>query len=189
MLPNINSLSQGITNNQNSYYYLWPYYPTRFDVTEKEQIFRQNIWSFKDGMVPSTFYKKIGEILKEIIDLNFEKNTEVYLCIIPASTSIKTSIRFFRFCNVAVENSNAKNGFDLIMNKTDREATHIVDPGGAVDVLKYITIKDVLNKQIILVDDVITRGRSYDQLSNALQKSGAKRIVGFFIGRTTHKLI
>ena len=187
MLPKIEPLKTGITNNLNSYYFIWPYYPKRFTVTPEEETYRNSIYAFKDGGGNPLFYEQIGKLVNKIIRLNFEENTEVYLCIIPASTTLKTIARFNKFCAEVVKKSNVINGYDLISNKLDRNPNHMIDGGGDADIIKYITRNDIRNKNIILVDDVITRGRSYDQISQELKKRGAKKIIGFFIGKTTHK--
>ena len=185
--PAIADLEAAETRAANPYYYILPYVPTRYHATEEEQTYRQIIWDFKNGTHSSKLVEFVAKSLKEIVKSNFGNSNDVYLCIIPASTAEKTKTRFSRFCDAVCKASDLKNGYDIIKNKIDREANHLIEGGGDGDIMKFIEIGDVKGKKIILLDDVTTRGRSYNKVTHALENAGAGKRIGFFIGKTTWK--
>lgn len=185
--PEIDSATSAITSKGYPYYYLWPYIPKRFAASEEEQHIRQIIYGFKDGRYHPTLLAYVMRIATEIQKKCFNSSNDVYLCIIPASTAEKTNNRFNKFCADMCTNSGLKNGYSLIGNKEDREAKHLAEDGGADNISKYLVIGDVKNKNIILLDDVITRGRSFNQTSDELKAAGATKIIGLFLGKTTWK--
>jgi predicted amidophosphoribosyltransferase len=165
------------------YYYLYKYYPVRFEVKKKYQKIRQLIWDFKDGigtkkvakkMIPMIYYLGAGDPL----------GPEFTLCIIPASTKEKTTMRFKRFCKVCCKDQMFSNGYNKIKNRKDRAARHLSDDRASDDIIKNLKFGDIEDQVVILFDDVYTTGASFVSIARKLKKRGAIDVIGLFLGKT-----
>jgi hypothetical protein len=169
--------------NALSYYYAKNKYPNVPDTINSERKF---VYDFKDG-VPNTNYKAAIRIGSAIIDrftpivLN-NKNT--VCCIIPASTIEATYRRFYNFCEKISNLLGCTNGYEFIKVTKNSEASHL--GGKARGDISNISISDsqIKDKTIYLFDDVITSGKTFVALANALREAGAKEVIGFFLAKT-----
>jgi ATP-dependent DNA helicase RecQ len=173
---------RGIKGNYNYTAYL-PYYPTKFEVSEDLQTIRKVIWNFKDGAVS----KEVAEMLanpfsQDTADCSPRNNW--WLCVIPASTLIKTQDRFQQFCEEFCRLTGFNNGYNLITNTDDREAKHLEENRNSVNILEHVAFRDIKGKNIVLFDDVYTTGKSFLNIANKLSQLGATQIKGLFLGKT-----
>ena len=162
------------------YYYFFEYLPKRYVATPHQQQIRNIVYAFKDGRLP-----KINSELVKVIEQLLEGNRSEYaLCCIPASTQNKTKIRFETLINNICSSLGIINGYDIISVKEDHEAQHLSGHTGTI-VTKLNFDQSIINgKTIILIDDVITRGKSFSQVASQLKKFGASKIIGIFIAKT-----
>lgn len=160
-----------------------PYYPTRFQVSDELQNFRQVVWDFKDGGIS----KEVAEILADAAsdDLSdCQPRNNWWLCVIPASTAFKTQTRFQEFCSEFCRLTGFNNGYHLITNTDDREAKHLEENRNAVNILEHMAFSDIRGKSIILFDDVYTTGKSFLNVASKLSQLGAAQVRGLFLGKT-----
>lgn len=160
-----------------------PYYPTRFQVSDELQNFRQVVWDFKDGDIS----KQVAEILADAAsdDLSdCQPRQNWWLCVIPASTSAKTQTRFQEFCSEFCRLTGFNNGYHLITNTDDREAKHLEENRNAVNILEHMAFSDIRGKNIILFDDIYTTGKSFLSVASKLSQLGAAQVRGLFLGKT-----
>lgn len=164
------------------YYYYFAYYPTRFTVSEELKKVRKIIWNFKDGKSSKEIASAFCEDLEH---LNLETPlTKWWLCVIPASTKEKTELRFKTFCEKYCELTKINNGYSLIINKADRNAVHLQEVRGSVNILDSIDFANVKGKSILLFDDIYTTGKSFLKVARRLKALGANDVIGLFLGKT-----
>ena len=107
-----------------------------------------------------------------------------HLSVIPASTQKRTEMRFSQFCKDVSQKTGIHNGYELISSIGEREAKHNAADRNQVILSDSIMIGDVMDKNIVLVDDVYTTGNSFRTVAQILRQGGAQRIVGLFLAKT-----
>jgi ComF family protein len=98
-------------------------------------------------------YNQSELIVKKIFEIDQGKNFGILL---DALTKIKQTPHQSALKNKSERLKNLKNCFDVLPQK-------------------------VQNRNIILIDDVITTGTTMNEASSALRKAGAKKVIGFSI--------
>ena len=161
--------------------YRYDYYPkTRYmDVDAEAESNRRAIWRFKDGAY------SIGEsIASDFLEGNFteEQMRNMVFCVIPASTQYKNEMRYKAMCSRIAEKFPVRNGFDVITISEDRENSREQKRSNTIANLSFSG--SVYGKDVILFDDITTRGTSFIQAANALKARGARSVYGLFIGKT-----
>ena len=161
------------------HYFFYYYYPTRFDdVTEFDWDVRYLIWDFKDGKKHDEVCKMLTTKLKRVYGEALDLLT--FVCI-PAYTR---EVHHKRYCSFMADVCNAtgmENGYDHITIKTEKDPAH----KGGTSVAEYAYDKEFFNgRQIILFDDVVTRGRSLAKMKMELEGVGAHIVAALSIGHT-----
>lgn len=182
-------MSQGYpikaTSGQTTYYAFLPYYPKRFTVSTELDSYRKVVYDFKNGKTGANVGQAMARMVNEgLKHFHPSMPNNWWLCIVPASTERKTQIRFSNFCTHFCKNTGFNNGYNLIYNTGDREAWHITNERR--DVLECIDFYNIYGKNILLFDDIMTTGRSFKKISEALLERGAHEVVGLFLGQTCH---
>ena len=164
----------------NNYQYLKEYLPVRYQANAQQLADRQTCYNFKDGYlndeVKSGFLNKIQEIT------NGEK-TGWAICFIPASTKSKTQIRYKKLAE-AIQASGYKVAIDAIYNEHDHEAGHLTGKtGNPIEGFGFNT-SGIAGKKIIVIDDIITRGKTFQMVAEKLMAMGATTVTGLFLAKT-----
>lgn len=161
--------------------YRYDYYPKNrypyVDATAEAN--RRAVWNFKDGA------SYIGvSILSDFLEGNYSESQRrtLTLCVIPASTEAKNITRYRSMCRQICEKYNLTNGFDFIKIVYDRNDSREQKSSNTIANLTFSN--NVIGKDIILFDDITTRGTSFVQVANELKKNGARSVYGVFIGKT-----
>ena len=164
----------------NNYHYLKDYLPVRYQANAQQLADRQTCYNFKDGNindeVKSGFLNKIQEIT------NGEK-TGWAICFIPASTKSKTQIRYKKLAE-AILASGYKVAIDAIYNEHDHEAGHLTGKTGNPIEGFGFNASDITGKKLIVIDDIITRGRTFQMVAEKLMAMGATTVTGLFLAKT-----
>lgn len=164
--------------------FLYNYKPMRIkEVTANDWNIRKLIWSFKDGkasdwcaeVVAMRLMKEYGEKMKSL----------VFACI-PASSAEKNEIRYKRFAEKVCQLTGCINGFQAINVSGQRLAIHETKEGKQLSNTQVISFDDAFfnGKEVVVFDDIITRGRSYARFACAIEAIGASVVGGIFLGRT-----
>lgn len=179
-------------------YSMYYYYPTTcdFEASQYDWDIRNMIWDFKANphkpMSIETIMRLHKDAVSEIVDdmekcLNhfFGEDTKyLTLVCVPSSQAVINQRRYEDFAQLMCSRTQMENGYSHIRVTADGEAKHM----GGTNVAKYeIDAEFFKGKNIILFDDVITSGRSMEQLRAKLQNVGANVIGGFSIGKTKHE--
>lgn len=164
------------------YFAVLNYYPTnKFrSLPEPFSSCRKELWNFKDGFSTEMWI----ELLISCIyysPLVLDKN--VIFCVIPASTKTKNIVRFQKISAEISSNFKWKNGFDAIKITEDRETLKGTSGVSKIFNLSYDQMK-IQGKNVILFDDVKTKGKSFSENADKLIELGAKSVKGIFIGET-----
>src|SRR5690606_32631830 len=108
------------------------------------------------------------------------------VAVIPASSKEKNERRYLNFCRKVSELTSLVNGFSAIQVSHDRIAYK-----GKVGVDKISNLVFDINlisgRTIYLVDDIITTGASFSQISSKLKGLGAYEVFGIFLAKTHHE--
>ena len=160
------------------------YLPTRYDADSNEWEIRRAVWNFKDGNCSTRILNMLESYVDRIVGSN---STDDYvICFIPASTRAKTQNRFGFVANALKSRTGVEATLDAITKPVDSEAGHIAgksnDPtAGFIFHPEYFR-----GKKVILIDDVITRGTTFNDTAAKLSRYGAKSVTGLFVAKTIH---
>ena len=112
--------------------------------------------------------------------------SDYVLCFIPASTQWKTQRRYADLARRLQEATGVTACFNAIYRTEDHEAGHLY--GGTVNPTEGVGFNSSCfrGKKVILIDDVITRGRTFCSTANSLLDRDASDVVGLFVAKTIH---
>lgn len=175
--------------------YLLNYYPTtcEFEATEDEWTDRWIVWNFKNtpGKTSETDHEKaLSEViprLRDRLQSTFGKDlSELTLVCIPASSMVKTQMRYESFSDRLCSVTGMTNGYPYLTVSGERGARHEgEDTSGNIT---YSIDGDFFNgRNILLFDDVMTRGDSLRAWKSKMENVGAYVIAAMTIGKTTHQ--
>lgn len=156
------------------------YLPKRYEATQEQEQNRQICYNFKDGYLSETVKNAFLDKIREITGNN---TTGWLICFIPASTSAKTERRFSKLAD-AIRSEGYDVELGTVYNKYDTEAGHISGKSSNPIEAFGFNAESVNGKNIILIDDIITRGTTFSQVSNKLSAFGAISVSGLFLART-----
>ena len=169
---------------RHNYSYLLEYIPVRYTGLSAKQLQdRKDVFNFKDGSTPASVKSGLLSKIRNIISNN---PSQWVVCFIPASTKAKT---YNRFSSLAIHFSREAGCdvyIDAIVNTVDTSAGHI--SGKSTNPTQYFKIncEYIKGKKVILIDDVITRGRTFDDTADKLIQMGAVGVEGLFVAKTIH---
>lgn len=103
---------------------------------------------------------------------------------IPASTHIKTIIRYKNLAAFIKKETGIACDIETIMPKADHEVGHIAGKKGNLVEDFVFKREDIAGTNIILIDDIITRGTTFMQTANRLIELGATQVTGLFLAKT-----
>lgn len=164
----------------NNYFYIKEYLPKRYMATIEQEQDRDMCYAFKNGILTDTMRNLFLDKIKEITHNQKEGWT---ICFIPASSTQNT---LTRFKNLAVALNNA--GYNVeqkaIYNTHDKESGYLTGKSGnPIDGFGFDDSK-IFGRNILLIDDIITRGTTFELTANALKSIGAKSVTGLFLAKT-----
>lgn len=175
-------------NEKIHYFFLFKYLPVRYEPTWEDEIIRKFIWDFKSGHAVKLALRILDDNLFSKLSPDFDSSVgKILFCVIPASTKYKNNIRYKKLCQLIWSKySFIDNGFNAIEINYDRADSREHKSENVVSNLSFN--KDIIrNRNIILFDDIITRGTSFLQCRKALLESGANSVIGLFLGKTISK--
>ena len=164
------------------YNYIMEYLPKRYSATTKQKNDREIIYDFKNGYCSLGLINTIIEYIKEIKKELGGNNWRV--CFIPASTHNKTVCRYKKLADYIEKETGIACDYHTILPIQDEESGHIT--GKKTNPAENFNIKssDVAGKNIILIDDIITRGMTFMQTTDKLIRNGANMVRGLFLAKT-----
>ncbi|KUF41650.1 hypothetical protein AS361_17495 [Myroides marinus] len=142
--------------------------------------FTQELYKFKDGKT-TLFHTLIAELIKQTQHI---ENKNLVFCIIPASTHNNNIIRYQNFCNYISNYLKITDGYNFITREVEKEKSSIVGKTNTDPLIGIALDPSLKGKNIILFDDVITRGESIAKINVLLLKHGVKSVTNFTLAHT-----
>ena len=183
-LYNENSTISGVP-----YVFLYYYVPVKYQ-HDKEYSFTQEvetschkIWNFKDGIDQEWAINAVTEVLAlRPYSYNGKSHPKLTFVCIPASTIDSNNQRFKYFSAAICERLYLNNGFDHIKIVKEKTPKHIsgVESESELEIDPFF----FAGKDIILFDDVVTKGHSMQKLMQKLQAVNAKTVLCLSLGKT-----
>lgn len=162
--------------------YIMEYLPKRYNATAKQESDRQVIYDFKNGYCSLSLMNKLVEKIKVIKNTVGGSNWRV--CFIPASTHFRTVCRYQKLAAFIKKEAGIACDFHTIMPIHDEEPGHIAGKKSNPAEDFNINTKDVNGTNIILIDDIITRGATFCHTTDKLIANGANMVLGLFLAKT-----
>ncbi|MGL5904381.1 MAG: ComF family protein, partial [Cetobacterium sp.] len=169
-----------INKSEPTYDYIMNYYPKRVEVGEEEEKTRKLVYDFKDGKNKEYY----ANLIKDYMQKNNISKENLTIVPIPASSSSKNHKRYYELFKELSDSLNIENGFDYIKVTSDRDAKHLSEDRDNSNKNYEIDYNKIKNKNILLLDDIITTGNGFSELSNELIKNGSKEVKGLFLAKT-----
>lgn len=169
-------------NYQSLYNYVPSYY---MNVPTDQQETQHLVWNMKKGICPSFIVDEFVSKLKGLMSTN---QGRWLICFIPASSKERTNTRWYNF-SVQLQNklgSIADVRLDAVTLAYDETPGYIT--GKKINPTENFQYNSSLihGKNIIIIDDVITRGRAFNDTAMALMQKGANTVQGLFLAETIH---
>lgn len=165
-----------------NYYYLMEYLPKRYNASVEEEQNREICYNFKDGFLSDGVKQSFLDKIKEITG----NTTHGWIiCFIPASSASKTRIRFAKLAQ-AISEAGYNVDQNAIFNRYDKESGHLTGKSGnPIEAFGFDKSK-FANKNVILIDDIITRGTTFNLSADKMKLLGAKSVIGLFLAKTVN---
>lgn len=164
--------------------FLYSYKPMRVtDVTKRDWDVRRLVWAFKEGRY-SEFCAKV--VAKRLIDTYGEKVSRYVFACIPASSESRNEARYKRFACMVCQLTGCMNAYDAIKVSGQRLAIHEYKNAKRVANTQVIDFdkRFFLGREVIVFDDIFTRGKSYERFASTINRLGASVVGGIFLGKT-----
>lgn len=164
---------------------LYSYIPQRFQrrATFEEQDICRMIIGFKDGRNVYTRWaaRQFSRALAAM-DL-----TDTVIVCIPASTKYAHIRRWKRFSQLLCQQTGAIDGFSHIEVCVGRKRAHITGEYELATNIKHLVNIDAdyfRGKNVLVIDDIYTTGRSSDAFISAIEATGAHVRMAMFLAKT-----
>lgn len=163
------------------YYYTMEYLPVRYDGTSEQIANRKAVWNFKDGCASDKIISDLASKVEVIAGYN---KSNYVICFVPASTGWKTQRRYSAVANKLQQRTGVAATLCAITKPQDSEAGHISGKTADPSADFSFSSEYFRGKNVILVDDVITRGRTLSTTGDRLLSRGANSVTGLVVAKT-----
>lgn len=163
------------------YFYTMEYLPTRYAASQKDWDNRHAVWNFKDGNCSNVI---LNNMVHYITDIVGGCKSDYIICFIPASTSFKTTNRYANVARRLNEMTGIPATLSAIKKASDTAAGHIAGKSCNPTADFIFDSDSFRGKNVILIDDVITRGRTFVDTALKLEVNGANSVTGLFVAKT-----
>lgn len=166
-------------------YAIFSYIPQRFLkwTSFEEQDVSRMVIGFKDGRNVYTRWavRQFGMALAAL-DL-----TDTVIVCVPASTQYSHIRRWKRFSQLLCKQTGAINGFNHVSVMGDRKRAHITGEYELATNIKHLLKIDAdffRGKNVLVIDDIYTTGRSSEAFISAIEATGANVRLAMFLAKT-----
>lgn len=159
------------------------YIPDRYDnLQDWQKANRRAIYDFKCGKISDEHLGKILDVVKSIIQ---DQSQEWVVCFVPAHTQDDTETRYASLAAFLKRNLECAVCLHTIRNYKDYRPVHLRGTEKEYK-LHSFQKEDFIGKHVVLIDDVITTGRSFREVGDTLMWIGALSIYGVCFAKTIH---
>jgi len=166
---------------------LFRYFPSYYkNLTSQQRSVQRSIYDFKDGGHPELWAKVFALSIRKLP--LYKKHKDNCLVVpVPASTIEKHRRRYVAFSEHLSKYLKVYNGLDGIIVYADRaEKKGKTFEWEDMCNTSCFDVELMKDKDIILLDDVITRGSTFSMYAKVLMVNGARSVTGVFMGKTAH---
>jgi len=160
------------------------YIPKKYVGLSSQQLQdRSAVYAFKEGNCPTYAKEKLVEEIKKVIGSD---PSAWVVCFIPASTRSKHIQRYYNLSCYLRTRLSCPVYIDGINVAYDRESGHLSGKtGDPTDNMEFNSSK-FRGKKVVLIDDVRTRGVTFDRTADKMVTLGASTVFGVFLAQTIH---
>lgn len=164
------------------YYYLKEYLPVRYSASTEQEQNRQLCYNFKNGFTDEDI--KMG-FLEKVKTITGNTKEGWVICFIPASSKQATLYRYKTLTEFFMENGYAV-ATEAIFNEHDKAAEHISGKtNNPIEAFGFMN-SAFAGQKVILIDDITTRGTTFNMTADKLEELGALSVTGLFLAKTIH---
>lgn len=167
-----------------NYYYTMDYLPTRYEADRSEWENRRAVWNFKDGKCSTSVLNMLKRYVNRIV--GSDSTDDYVICFIPASTRAKTLKRFGRVAKELESQTGVEATLRAITKPVDSASGHVAGKSNNPTAGFSFHSEYFVGKKVILIDDVITRGTTFNDTATKLIRYGAKTVTGLFVAKTVY---
>jgi predicted amidophosphoribosyltransferase len=167
-----------------NYYYTMDYLPTRYEADSNEWQNRRAVWNFKDGNCSTSILIMLKRYVNRIV--GSDSTDDYVICFIPASTRAKTLNRFASVAEKLKTCTGVEATLNAITKPIDSASGHVAGKSSNPTAGFSFHPEYFRGKKVILIDDVITRGTTFNDTAAKLSHFGAKSITGLFVAKTVY---
>lgn len=157
------------------------YLPVRYSATPSQKTDRTTVYDFKNGICESRIFNSFVSIINGYVG---NCKSDYVICFIPASSNAKTIRRYGNLSERLEKATGVKAYLSAIERTSDKESGYLNGKtGNPIEGISFNS-NYFRGKKVILIDDVITRGRTFCMTANELLDRGATDVVGLFVAKT-----
>lgn len=172
--------------NNYPFTYLLEYIPQRFaEINDWEKTERYIIFDFKSGIYTTSLMRKIQ---KKIIDITKGNYESWCMAFIPAATESATKKRYGRLVDFLKDNIPMDISLDAVQFVGDYSSRHGKEKEKVFsESYTYsVSLNFVFNRNVILFDDIITSGKTYQQIACCVMSAKAISVQGLMLAKTVY---
>lgn len=186
-------------NGNFHYTWLFYYYPVNSvnDALPQEWEDRRTVWNFKNDPekhpIQAVYYAAIDSVIPRIKQKLINTFGEEYLqfltlVCLPASTKKKNVARYEEFSKRLCEVTGMENGYPHTFIINDGLSKNDPNNHTGRSIQPEVRFDDwIKGKNVLLFDDVVTRGGTMMRYKKMLEQKGANVIGGIALGKTKHE--
>ena len=160
------------------------YIPKKYvGLSSKQMQDRQAVYSFKDGNCPQYVKEQLLERIRNKISGN---PSSWVVCFIPASTKQRHISRYSALASYLRANLGCEVRIDGIDVAYDKDSGHMTGKTGNPTENMRFNSNVFSGKKVILIDDVRTRGTTFNLTADKMTDLGAATVFGVFVAQTIH---
>ena len=160
------------------------YIPKKYvGLSSKQLQDRSAVYAFKEGNCPNYAKEQLVEKIMGIIALN---PSAWVICFIPASTQSKHLRRYQSLSYYLEDHLPCPVYTDGIEVAFDKDSGHLTGKTGNPTENMRFNSSRFCGKKVILIDDVRTRGVTFEQTADTMIALGASSVYGVFLAQTIH---
>lgn len=159
-------------------YYLMDYLPSRYESSKEQEQDRKAIYCFKNGACCDRILQGLADGIRRFA------NPNTVICFVPASTHAKTQRRYQNVSSRLQQMTGFRCSYSAITKPEDSESGYMAGKSENPASSFNFDATFFSGKRVILIDDVITRGRTLEGTAQRLKDAGATEVIGLVVGRT-----